>query len=42
MKFHNPNCLSTASMAEHNKQEYACKRSELIASGYEPCGQCNP
>lgn len=42
MKFHEPACKSVADMAEHNKQEFTGTRTELIASGYEPCGRCNP
>ncbi len=41
-KFHLPDCQGVASMKEENKQTYTGSREELIAQGYEPCGQCDP
>ena len=41
-KFHLPDCAGVASMKEENKQTYTGSREELIAQGYEPCGQCDP
>lgn len=41
-KFHYPDCAGVASMSPSNRQEYSGDREELIAQGYEPCGQCNP
>ena len=29
-------------MSESNKETYTGSREDLIAQGYEPCGQCNP
>lgn len=41
-KFHLPGCRSVTQMSAHNKQEVTATRDELIAQGYEPCGNCNP
>lgn len=41
-KFHYPDCHSVDQMAEHNKREVTDTRDNLIAQGYEPCGNCNP
>ena len=41
-KFHRPDCSGVASMSEENKAAYAGSREDLIAQGYEPCGQCRP
>ncbi|MDO4632454.1 MAG: ComEC/Rec2 family competence protein [Eubacteriales bacterium] len=41
-KFHYPDCKSVGQMKEKNRQEYTGTREELIASGYDPCGNCNP
>lgn len=41
-KFHLPNCSSVSSMKEENKSTYTGSREDLIAQGYEPCGQCKP
>ncbi len=41
-KFHLPDCSGVATMSEDNRRDYAGSRSELIAGGYEPCGQCKP
>lgn len=41
-KFHYPGCRSVKQMAEENKQLYTGSREEVIAMGYDPCGNCNP
>lgn len=41
-KFHYPNCSSVAKMKENNKQAVNATRSQVIAQGYSPCGNCNP
>lgn len=42
MKFHTPGCRAISKMKAENKSEYTGTRSDLIAQGYEPCGQCKP
>ena len=41
-KFHYPNCESVNQMNEANRLNTNLDRDELIAEGYEPCGNCNP
>ena len=41
-KFHYPYCKSVNQMKEKNKQEFTGTRDEVIAMGYDPCGNCNP
>lgn len=41
-KFHYPDCSSVSRMSAKNKKEVTESRDELIAQGYEPCGNCNP
>lgn len=41
-KFHNPDCRSVTGMKESNKKYLTCGRSDAIAQGYSPCGNCNP
>ena len=41
-KFHNPDCGSVATIKDANKQTYQGSRDDLIAQGYEACGQCKP
>lgn len=41
-KFHKPECNSVAKMKANNKKEFTGSREELIAEGYEPCGNCRP
>ena len=41
-KFHYPSCSSVNQMKKKNRQDYHGTRDELISSGYEPCGKCNP
>lgn len=41
-KFHKQECNSVAKMKANNKKEFTGSREELIAEGYEPCGNCRP
>ncbi len=41
-KFHAPDCSSVKNMKKENKQKYKGTREDLIAQGYEPCGNCEP
>lgn len=41
-KFHAPFCSSVEDMKDSNKKTYTGSREDLIAQGYEPCGQCKP
>lgn len=41
-KFHNADCKSVATTDEENKETVKENRSDLIADGYEPCGNCKP
>ena len=41
-KFHYPDCAGVANMSDANKETYTGSREDLIAQGYEPCGQCDP
>lgn len=41
-KFHLPDCPSVKEMSANNKQSFSGTRSELIDSGYSPCGNCRP
>lgn len=41
-KFHYSNCQSVKQMSEKNKKEVTWTREEVIAEGYDPCGNCNP
>lgn len=42
MKFHYSDCHSVKQMNDKNRQDVEATRDELIARGYEPCGNCNP
>ena len=42
MKFHYPYCKSVKQMKDKNKAEFSGTRDELIARGYDPCGNCHP
>lgn len=42
LKFHYPDCSSAAKISEKNKEVFDGSREELIKSGYEPCGYCDP
>ena len=41
-KFHYPSCSSVSKIKSYNRSDRHCTRDELIAAGYEPCGQCHP
>lgn len=41
-KFHYPECRSVKQMSDKNRQDVTANREELIAQGYDPCGNCNP
>jgi len=41
-KFHLPSCSSADSIAASNRKDYTGSRENLVAKGYEPCGQCKP
>lgn len=41
-KFHYPDCPSVAKMKEKNRINSSLSRDELIAQGYQPCGNCHP
>ena len=42
MKFHYPSCDSVKQMKESNRVNTNLSRDELIAQGYQPCGNCHP
>ena len=41
-KYHYPDCKSVNQMKEENRLFTSLSREELLAEGYEPCGNCNP
>ena len=41
-KFHYAWCSSVDKMKESNKYYFTGTREEMIAKGYEPCGNCHP
>ena len=41
-KFHYPECSSVDRMSEKNKRVVTDTRDDVIAQGYDPCGNCNP
>ena len=41
-KFHYPGCDSVKQMNESNRMNTNLSREELIAQGYQPCGNCRP
>lgn len=41
-KFHYPSCSSVSKMSEKNKKFITATRDEVIAMGYDPCGNCKP
>lgn len=41
-RFHYPSCPSAKTIKEKNREEFRGSRDQLIARGYEPCGNCNP
>lgn len=42
MKIHYPHCSSVEQMSEKNKGYSNLSKEELVAQGYEPCGNCKP
>ena len=42
MKFHAPVCSSVDKIKQENRQNYTGSRSNLLAQGYSPCGNCKP
>ena len=41
-KFHDPDCGSAGKISASNKEYYTGTAEELVAKGYEPCGNCKP
>ena len=41
-KFHYPSCSSVGRMKESNKEYFTGSRDDVIARGYDPCGNCHP
>lgn len=41
-KFHDPGCPSVAKMSGKNRSDVEESREDLMAQGFEPCGNCNP
>ncbi len=41
-KFHYPSCNSAKKIKDENKAYHTGTRDELIAMGYDPCGNCDP
>ncbi len=41
-KFHYPSCSCVEDIKAANKQTYTGSCEDLVAQGYEPCGQCKP
>lgn len=41
-KFHHPDCSSAKRISDKNKKDFYGTRDELIAMGYDPCGNCDP
>lgn len=41
-KFHYPKCSSVKKIKSNNRKEYTGSRDDLIAKGYQPCGNCHP
>lgn len=41
-KFHDPDCGSADKISDSNKDYYTGTAEELVAKGYEPCGNCKP
>jgi competence protein ComEC len=41
-KFHYPSCSSVKKMSDKNKGYFTGTRDQLIAQGYDPCGNCDP
>lgn len=41
-KFHEPGCGSASKISATNKDYYTGTAEELVAKGYDPCGNCKP
>ena len=41
-KFHYPSCKSVKDMKDSNRKDFTGTRDEVIAMGYDPCGNCHP
>ena len=41
-KFHVPSCRSVSQMKDSNRQDVEMTREDVIAMGYDPCGNCKP
>ena len=41
-KFHEPGCGSASKISSSNKAFFTGTAEELVAKGYEPCGNCKP
>ena len=41
-KFHDPDCGSANQISAANKDYYTGTAEELVAKGYDPCGNCKP
>ncbi|MBE6956297.1 MAG: MBL fold metallo-hydrolase [Ruminococcaceae bacterium] len=41
-KFHAPSCSSVQDIGGNNRATFSGTRSELLAQGYSPCGNCKP
>ncbi len=41
-KFHFPGCKSVKQMKEKNRKDVVSTRENIIAQGYDPCGNCDP
>ena len=41
-KFHYPDCKSVSDMKAKNRMDVDWSREEVIAKGYQPCGNCHP
>lgn len=41
-KFHYPSCSSVSQMKAKNRKDFTGTREEIIAMGYDPCGNCHP
>lgn len=42
MKFHAPTCSSVKKIKEKNYGTFTGTRDEVIAKGFDPCGNCQP
>lgn len=41
-KFHYPSCSSVDKIKAKNRKDHHGSRDDLIAQGYDPCGNCHP